>query len=62
MWNKKHNKTVTLARSKLNSSKTLISQALKGLGISHEGNESNINKEVKCRRIKEKVVIKIDKK
>ena len=52
---KKHNKIVVLARSKLNSIKTLISQALIDLEISHEGYKSIINKEENYRRLKENI-------
>ena len=42
---KKHNKTVTLAKTKLNSIETLISQALIDIEISHEEYRRIINEE-----------------
>ena len=44
---KKRNKTVILAKSQLNSTKTLMSQALINLGISHEEFKTIINKKKK---------------
>ena len=51
--NKKQNKIVMLAKSKLNSIETLISQALIDLEISHEEHKSIINDEENFRRLKE---------
>ena len=44
-----------LARSKLNSIETLISQALIDSDISHEEYTTIINEEDKCRRLKEDI-------
>ena len=44
-----------LARSKLNSIETLISQALINSDISHEEYTTIINEEEKCRRLKEDI-------
>ena len=44
---KKHNKIVMLAKSKLNSIKTLISQALIVLEISHEEIKAIVNEKEK---------------
>ena len=44
---KKHNKIVLLAKSKLNSIKTLISQALIDLEISHEEFKTIVNEKEK---------------
>ena len=44
---KKHNKNVMLAKSKLNSIETLMSQALIDLDISHEEFKTIVNKK-KC--------------
>ena len=51
--NKKQNKIVMLAKSKLNSIETLISQVLIDLEISHEEHKSIINDEENFRRLKE---------
>ena len=51
--NKKQNKIVMLAKSKLNSIETLISQALIDLEISHEEHKSIIKDEENFRRLKE---------
>ena len=61
--NKKQNKIVMLAKSKLNSIETLISQALIDLEISHEEHKSIINDEENFRRLKEYIrMIKSDDK
>ena len=44
---KKHNKIVMLAKSKLNSNETLISQALIYLAISHEEVKTTLNEKEK---------------
>ena len=51
--NKKQNKIVMLAKSKLNSFENLISEALIDLEISHEEHKSIINDEENFRRLKE---------
>ena len=53
--NKKHNKTVMLARSKLNSIESKISEALMDNEISHEDFETIINEEKKYRELKESI-------
>ena len=53
--NKKHNKIVMLARSKLNSIKTLISQALIDLEISQEEFKTIVSKKEKNQEIKENI-------
>ena len=53
---KKHNKIVMLARSKLNSIESKISEALINNGISHENFRKIINEETKISRIKEKAI------
>ena len=50
---KKHNKIVMLAKSKLNSIETLISQALIDLEISHEEFKKIVNEKEKYERMKE---------
>ena len=50
---KKHNKIVMLARSKLNSIESKISEALINNGISHEDFMTIINEEKKYRELKE---------
>ena len=50
---KKHNKIVTLANSKLNSIETLISQALIGLDIIHEELKTIVNEKEKYEQMKE---------
>ena len=50
---KKHNKIVMLARSKLNSIESKISEALINNGISHEDFMAIINEEKKYRHLKE---------
>ena len=52
---KKHNKTVMLARSKLNSIEIKISKALMDNEISHEDFETIINEEKKYRELKESI-------
>ena len=52
---KKHNKTVMLARSKLNSIESKISEALMDNEISHEDFETIINEEKKYRELKESI-------
>ena len=54
---KKHNKTVMLARSKLNSIESKISEALKNNEISHEDFETIINQEKKYRELKERITM-----
>ena len=52
---KKHNKIVMLARSKLNSIKSKISEALISNEISHEGFMTIRNEEKKYRELKERI-------
>ena len=52
---KKHNKIVMLARSKLNSIESKISEALMDNEISHEDFETIINEEKKYRELKESI-------
>ena len=52
---KKHNKIVMLARRKLSSIGTVISQALTDLEISHEENKTITDEEENYRRLKENV-------
>ena len=52
---KKHNKIVMLARSKLNSMGSKISEALINNEISHEDFMTIINEEIKYRGIKESI-------
>ena len=52
---KKHNKIVMLARSKLNSIESKISEALKNNEISHEDFMIIINEEKKYRELKESI-------
>ena len=52
---KKRNKTVILAKSQLNSIKTLMSQALINLGIRHEELKIIINKKKKYEQMKENI-------
>ena len=49
---KKHNKTVVLAKSKLNSIEKLVSLALIDLEITHEEYKPIINDEENCRRLR----------
>ena len=53
--NKKHNKIVMLARSKLNSIESKISEALKNNEISHEGFMTIMSEEKKYRELKESI-------
>ena len=53
--NKKHNKTVMLARSKLNSIESKISEALINNKVSHEDFMTIINEEKKYRELKESI-------
>ena len=53
--NKKHNKVVKLARSKLNSIESKISKALADNEISHEDFEITINEQKKYRELKESI-------
>ena len=52
---KKHNKIVMLAKSKLNSIETLMSQALIDLDISHEEIKTNMNEKEKYDQMKENI-------
>ena len=52
---KKHNKTVMLARSKLNSIESKISKALENNEISHENFTTILNEEKKYRELKESI-------
>ena len=52
---KKHNKIVMLARSKLNSIESKISEALINNGISHEDFTTILNEEKKYRELKESI-------
>ena len=52
---KKHNKIVILAKSKLNSIETLMSQALIDLDISHEEFKTIVNEEEKYEQMKENI-------
>ena len=52
---KKHNKIVMLARSKLNSIESKISEALLNNEISHEDFMTVINEEKKYRELKESI-------
>ena len=52
---KKHNKIVVLARSKLNSIESKISEALINNEISHEDFMTIINEETKYRELKESI-------
>ena len=52
---KKHNKIVMLAKSKLNSIETLMSQALTDLGISHEEFKTIVNEKEKHEQMKESI-------
>ena len=50
---KKHNKIVMLAKSKLNSIETLMSQALTDLDITHEELKAMVNEKEKYEQMKE---------
>ena len=52
---KKHNKTVIIAKRKLNSIKTLMSQALIDLDISHEEFKTIVNEKEKYEQMKESI-------
>ena len=52
---KKHDKILMLAKSKLDSIETLVSQALIGMEISHEEFNAIIRKKRKYERMKENV-------
>ena len=52
---KKHNKIVTLARSKLNSMESKISEALINNEISHEDFMTILNEEKKYRELKKRI-------
>ena len=52
---KKHNKTAMLAKSKLNSIETLMSQALIDLDISHEEFKTIVNEKEKYEKMKESI-------
>ena len=52
---KKHNEIVMLAKSKLNSIETLMSQALIGLHISHEEFKTIVNEKEKYEQMNESV-------
>ena len=53
----KHNKIFTLARSKLNSIESKISEALMNNQISHENFITNINEERNYRELKESILM-----
>ena len=53
--NKKHNKIVTLARSKLNSIESKISEALINNETSHEDFITTINEEKNYHKLKESI-------
>ena len=52
---KKHNKIVMLAKSKLNSIESLMSQALIDLDISHEEFKTIVNEKEKYEQMKESI-------
>ena len=52
---KEHNKIVMLAKSKLNSIETLMSQALIALDISHEEFKTTVNEKEKYEQMKESI-------
>ena len=52
---KKHNKIVMLAKSKLSSIQTLMSQALRNLDISHEEFKTFVNEKEKYEQMKERI-------
>ena len=58
---KKHIKIIMLAKSKLNSIETLISQALTELEISHEEFKAIVNEKEKYDQMKESIRIKTNK-
>ena len=53
---RKHNKIVMLAKSKLNSIETLMSQALIDLDIGHEKFKTIVNEKEKYEQMKKKVL------
>ena len=53
--NKKHNKILILAKSKLNSTESLVSQALIDMDISHEEFITNLKEKDKYEKMKENV-------
>ena len=55
---KKHNETVMLAISKLNSIETLVSQVLINLEISHKKCQTIINQKEKYKKMKEDIKLK----
>ena len=55
MKKKKHNKIVMLAKSKLNSTETLMSQTLIALDISHEEFKTIVNEKEKYEQMKESI-------
>ena len=55
---KKHNKIVMLARSKLNSIESKISEVLINNEISHEDFMTTINEDKKYRKLKESIIMK----
>ena len=55
---KKHNKILMLAKSKLNSIKSLISQALNDMEISHKEFITILNEKDKCERMKYNLISK----
>ena len=57
---KKHNKIIMLAKSKLNSIETLMSQALINLEISHEEFKTIVNEKEKYDQMKESIRNKKD--
>ena len=52
---KEHNKILMLAKSKLKSIETLVSQALIDMGISHEECITILKEKNKCEKMKENV-------
>ena len=58
---KKHSKIIMLAKSKLNSIESLMSQALIDLDISHEEFETIVNEKEKYDQMKESIRNKKDK-
>ena len=57
---KKHSKIIMLAKSKLNSIETLMSQVLIGLEISHEEFKTTVNEKEKYDQMKESIRNKKD--
>ena len=52
---KKHNITVVLAKSRLNSIENLISQALIDFEVIHEESKIIVNEKEKCEKMKKKL-------